>query len=150
MSDNGPTGELNLYHRDEIDLIQKGGFYGWPLYSANTRTIEPAPANPLNPIPPILDSGTAVSWAPSGIAFYAAHANEQPTLFVAELNGETLLRVTISATNAALVTGTQTVVTGQGRLRDVVPSGGCLLLLTSNDDGRGSGASDQLLRACPS
>ncbi|HNR65951.1 MAG TPA: PQQ-dependent sugar dehydrogenase, partial [Atribacterota bacterium] len=30
-SEHGPTGEFGLYSRDEVNIIEKGGNYGWPL-----------------------------------------------------------------------------------------------------------------------
>lgn len=147
---NGPTGDLGLYHRDELEVIQKGGFYGWPLYAATTRTSVADPGGLPQYIQPILSSGPDVSWAPSGIAWWAPAANVQPSLFVTELNGQALMQVIVDPNNPSAVTATYTVIGGQGRLRDVVPIAGsnCLLVLTSNDDGRGSGAKDQLLKAC--
>ncbi|MGH2927736.1 MAG: PQQ-dependent sugar dehydrogenase, partial [Solirubrobacteraceae bacterium] len=149
---NGPTGELGLYHLDELEVIQKGGFYGWPLYAATTRTSVSDPGGLPAYIPPILNSGPDLSWAPSGIAWWAPAANVEPSLLVAELNGQALMQVIVSPTDSSTVTATYSVITGHGRLRDVLPIAGtnCLLILTSNDDGRGSGAQDQLLKACAS
>ncbi len=149
---NGPTGDLGLYHLDELEVIQKGGFYGWPLYAATTRTSVPDPGGLPQYIQPILNSGSSVTWAPSGIAWWAPAANVQPSLFVSELLGQALMQVTVDPNNPSVVTGTYNVITGQGRLRDVVPiaNSNCVLVLTSNDDGRGSGAKDQLLKACAS
>ncbi|HEX4214164.1 MAG TPA: PQQ-dependent sugar dehydrogenase [Candidatus Dormibacteraeota bacterium] len=147
---NGPTGDLGLYHRDEIEVIQKGAFYGWPLYAANTRTSVADPGGLPPDTPPILSSGPDFSWAPSGIAWWAPSANVQPSLLVTELNGQALMQVIVNPANPSAVTGSYNVVTGHGRLRDVLPiaNSNCVLLLTSNDDGRGSGAADQLLKAC--
>lgn len=149
---NGPTGDLGLYHRDELEVIQKGAFYGWPLYAATTRTSVADPGGLPADTLPILNSGADVSWAPSGIAWWAPADNVQPSLLVAELTGQALMQVVVDPNNPSSVTATYNVVTGQGRLRDVLPITGthCLLLLTSNDDGRGSGAKDQLLKACAS
>lgn len=147
---NGPTGDLGLYHLDELEVIQKGGFYGWPLYAATTRTSVADPGGLPQYVPPILNSGPNVSWAPSGIAWWAPAANVQPSLLVAELNGQALMQVIVDPNNPSTVTATHDVLTGQGRLRDVVPiaNSSCVLVLTSNNDGRGSGAKDQLLKAC--
>jgi glucose/arabinose dehydrogenase len=147
---NGPTGDLGLYHLDELEVIQKGGFYGWPLYAATTRTSVPNPGGLPQYIHPILSSGPDISWAPSGIAWWAPAATAQPSLLVTELAGQELLQVVVDPDNPGYVTTTHNVITGRGRLRDVVPIAGsnCVLVLTSNDDGRGSGVKDQLLKAC--
>ncbi len=149
---NGPTGDLGLYHRDELEVIQKGGFYGWPLYAATTRTSVADPGGLPQYTPPILSSGDSATWAPSGIAWWAPAANVQPSLLVAELLGQALMQVIVDPNNPSLVTATYNVISGQGRLRDALPiaNSSCLLVLTSNDDGRGSGAQDQLLKACAS
>ncbi len=149
---NGPTGDLGLYHRDELEVIQKGGFYGWPLYADTTRTSVADPGGLPATIQPILGSGDSVTWAPSGIAWWSPATNVQPSLLVAELYGQALMQVIVDPNNPSAVTATYTVVTGQGRLRDVLPiaNSNCVLLLTSNDDGRGSGAQDQMLKACAS
>ncbi len=147
---NGPTGDLGLYHRDELEVIQKGGFYGWPLYAATTRTPVPDPGGLPQQILPILSSGPNVSWAPSGIASWAPTTNVQPSLLVAELAGQALMQVVVDPDDPSHIIATHNVITGQGRLRDVVPiaNSRCILVLTSNDDGRGSGGNDQLLKAC--
>ncbi|MDR0360792.1 MAG: PQQ-dependent sugar dehydrogenase [bacterium] len=151
VSDNGPTGELSLYHHDELDLVQKGAFYGWPLYAANTRTSVAQPGNLPAPVAPILESGGDVSWAPSGIAFYAPKRTEQPTLLVSELNGQQVMRVLIDPANPSHVTSQQQVLSGVGRVRDVtVGPDNCLYVLTSNADGRGPGGPDRMLKSCSS
>jgi len=146
---NGPTGDLGLYHLDELEVIQKGGFYGWPLYAATTRPSVSDPGGLPPYIHPILNSGPNISWAPSGIAWWAP-ANVQPSLLVTELEGQALMQVVVDPNNPSVVTATYKVITGHGRLRDVVPiaNSNCVLVLTSNDDGRGSGTQDQLLKAC--
>jgi hypothetical protein len=62
------------------------------------------------------------------------------------------MQVVVDPDNPSRVTATHNVITGRGRLRDVVPiaRSNCVLVLTSNDDGRGTGAKDQLLKACAS
>jgi glucose/arabinose dehydrogenase len=151
VADNGPTGELGLYHHDELDLVQKGGFYGWPLYAANTRTSVAQPGNVANPIPPLIESGGEVSWAPSGMTFYSPHRNEQATLLMSELNGQQVMRIVIDSGNPAHVASQQQVLGGVGRVRDVVTGpDNCLYVLTSNGDGRGSGGPDRVLKSCSS
>lgn len=60
------------------------------------------------------------------------------------------MQVVVDPNHPSDVTTTYNVITGQGRLRVVVPiaNSSCVLVLTSNSDGPGSGAKDQLLQAC--
>lgn len=151
-SSNGPTGDLGLCCHDEIDLVTQGGFYGWPAWAANTRTTFPQGSLPAQRVPPLAESGASTAWAPSGIAFYAPAKDEQPTLLVATLRGEALRRFVIDPGDPAKVTGQEVVLQGQGRLRDAVAGpDGCLYVLTSNRDTRGTPRSgdDQVLKLCP-
>jgi glucose/arabinose dehydrogenase len=151
VSNNGPTGEFGLLHHDEVDLVQPGGFYGWPVMAGNLATGQAAAPGLPSRIPPVLESGSD-TWAPSGMTFYAPRPGEQPTLLVASLKASNLLRLKIDPSNPAHLLGQETLLSGFGRLRDAVAGpDGCLYLLTSNRDGRGSPSAqdDRVLRACP-
>lgn len=149
-SNNGPTGDLGLCCHDEIDLLRQGGFYGWPAWAANTRTS--FQGNLPDRVPPLVESGGSVAWAPSGMTFYSPSKDEQPTLLVATLKGEALRRFTFDASDPSRITGQETVLTGD-RLRDAVanPADGCLYVLTNNRDTRGSPkpGDDRILKLCP-
>jgi glucose/arabinose dehydrogenase len=152
-SSNGPTGDLNLCCRDEVDLVQQGGFYGWPEWAATTRTSYPQGSLPAQRVPPIAESGDSTVWAPSGMTFYAPSKNEVPTLLVAELKGEALRRFVLDPADPSKVTSQEIVLQGKGRLRDAVAGpDGCLYVLTNNRDTRGTPRSgdDQVLQLCPS
>ena len=147
---NGPTGDLGLCCHDELDLVQVGGFYGWPAWAADTRTSYGQGSLP-DRIPPLAESGTS-TWAPSGIAFYASAPGQRAALYMAELRGEVLRRFILDPSDPAKVTAQEVVMEGQGRLRDVVPGpDGCLYVTTSNRDSRGSPRSgdDRVLKLCP-
>jgi len=120
---------------DELNLIQPGRNYGWPLM----RGDETVPGMET----PVLNSGTD-TWAPSGIAFYPG------SLYFAGLRGQSLFRVDLADSPLIL----KTYFNGNfGRLREVVVGpDGMLYLLTSNRDGRGVPTSDddQMLRINPS
>ena len=153
VSNNGPTGEFGLFHNDEIDLIQRGAFYGWPVKAGNTPAGRPQDyGNPPDRVPPVAWSGNSVTWAPSGMTFYSPRAGEQPTLLVAGLAAQALLRFTIPPESPGTSSGEEVLLRGPGRLRDA-ESGpdGCLYVLTSNRDGRGSPqpGDDKVLRLCP-
>lgn len=119
-SEHGPSGVP--WGHDELNVIRPGGNYGWPeVYG---RGGAPRFEDP------VLESGRR-TWAPAGLAILG------DDLYMAQLRGERLLRVRITAdgrvaSTAALLDGTH------GRLRDVVVSpAGTLYVTTSNRDGRG-------------
>jgi glucose/arabinose dehydrogenase len=136
-SEHGPTGN------DEINLIQSGLNYGWPV-------IQGAAANPGMEAPVAV---FASAIAPSGASFYRGQrfplfANN---LFVATLRGTHLLRLTIDASRR--ITSQERLLEGTfGRLRDVISGpDGYLYVCTNNRDGRGSPGSgdDRILRIVP-
>lgn len=112
---------------DEVNAIQAGGNYGWPVaegIAEDERFIDPAVV------------WSPVDASPSGMAAVG------DTLFVAALRGERLW--TIDTADGAAAGEASAVFTGEwGRLRDVVaaPDGG-LWVLTNNTDGRGTAQLD--------
>lgn len=152
VSDNGPTGELaGLYHHDSIFLVTPGGFHGWPIYAGNVATGQQPTASLPARVAPVAESGDD-TWAPSGMTFYTPAANQEPTLLVGTLLGQAVRRFVFDPANPAHLLSQEVVLSGQGRTRDVVATPDhCLLVLTSNRDGRGSPhpGDDQILRACP-
>jgi glucose/arabinose dehydrogenase len=151
VSNNGPTGEFGLLHHDEVDLVQPGGFYGWPVMAGNLATGQPAPAGLPSRLPTLIESGND-TWAPSGMTFYTPSRNQQPTLLVATLKSGNLLRLTIDPANPGHLLAQQPLLNAFGRLRDAVSGpDGCLYVLTSNQDGRGQPQpqDDRVLRSCP-
>jgi glucose/arabinose dehydrogenase len=86
------------------------------------------------------------------MAFYAPDPRQQPTLLVATLRTEQLLRLVIDPADPARVTSQEVVLGGNGRLRDVVAGrDGCAYVLTSDQDGRGTRrpGDDRVLKLCP-
>lgn len=154
VSNNGPTGEFGLFHNDDVDLIQAGGFYGWPVVAGLTPAGRSQDyGNPPSRVPPVATSGNSDTWAPSGMTFYSPSATQQPTLLVATLTGQALRRLVIDPAQPGQASDQQIVLTGYGRLRDAVDGpDGCVYVLTSNRDGRGTPqpADDRVLRLCPS
>jgi glucose/arabinose dehydrogenase len=135
-AEHGPNGN------DEINVIQSGANYGWPVIQGSQTA-----AGMTTPV--VFYSSTI---APSGIAFYRGQRIPQfaNNLFVAALRGTHLTRATTDArrivTQERLLDGTY------GRLRDVVSGpDGYLYFLTNNRDGRGSPMSgdDKILRIVP-
>jgi aldose sugar dehydrogenase len=106
---------------DEINIIQKGGNYGWPIYQGNNTA-----SGFIKP----LRVYTEFTLAPSGIAFY------QNSIYVAGLRGSQLRKITLSADGKS-VTGETALYTELGRIREVVEYKGYIYICTSNRDGRG-------------
>jgi glucose/arabinose dehydrogenase len=148
VSEHGPSGDLGQCCHDEINLIRKGGFQGWPFFAGNTA-IEAGP--PAEALAPVAESGGTETWAPSGLAV-RPRADGTTDLYVAHLRGLRLARFTVPAGQPAQLGAPTTVVSDLGRLR-VAQLGpdGCLWFGTSNRDGRGTpqGGDDRLLRSCP-
>lgn len=123
----GPTGIMYASEHgdeanDELNIIKKGGNYGWPLYQGNntaTGYIKPIRAY------------TEFTLAPSGIAFY------QNTVWMAGLRGTQLRKVTLNDEGNSVM-GEKALFTEFGRIRDVVEHNGFLYISTSNRDGRGT------------
>jgi glucose/arabinose dehydrogenase len=138
--DHGPTGENGRYDHDELNVIHKGGNYGWPVViGTQERSGMTAPIAVWTP-----------AIAPSGIAVYTGTAIQEwsGNLFVGALRGQQLRRIAVEP-----ATGTPTGwrVSGQealfekqyGRIRLVhMGPDGALYFGTSNRDGRGSAAQD--------
>lgn len=104
--------------KDEINQIEEGKNYGWPVIEGDEESEEF--------VSPILHSGENTTWAPSGITFH----NDR--LYVAGLRGEGIYVVNVE-TGELVDT-----ITGFGRVRDVYSSGDVLYFVTNNTDGRGT------------
>lgn len=129
-SEHGPSGELGLRAWDEVNVIRRGGNYGWPL-----QVGAPGRAGYVDPIAAWPDVATP----PSGMTFWRGD------LYAASLRSEALLRIEVERTGAGwraraierwFAEGPQR---GRwGRLRDAVAGpDGALYVLTNNRDGRG-------------
>ncbi len=123
VAEHGQTGN------DEINLIKPGANYGWPLVSGNEKRdiMEP----------PVLHSGSD-TWAPSGAAFAGGE------LLVTSLAARGLY-----AFDAAAGALKPVFSSGDG-LRDVMPVGSDIYVITTNRSPRAQGPSqDRLLRLSP-
>jgi glucose/arabinose dehydrogenase len=128
-SEHGPSGEFGLRNKDEINIIQKGGNFGWP------HVVGAAGKNSYH--------DPLVMWKqatpPGGIAFF------KNDLYVATLRSEALIRIRLETTNRNFNISTierfftKGHYSGKfGRLRDVVLGPDeSLYVLTGNRDGRG-------------
>jgi aldose sugar dehydrogenase len=147
-SEHGPTGEFGLCCHDEVNLIEGGGFYGWPFRAGNAPAQEGEP--PQRPIAPIAESGPDDTWAPAGLAVHEP-AGGPTELLIANLAGEELLRMVLADDEPGEVADVEVAIDGLGRLRAaILGPDGCLYMTTSNTDGRGSprDGDDRLARVC--
>ena len=133
----GPAGiyasEHGTFSNDEINLIVKGGNYGWPLLSG-ICTNEPncngdGYIYPLTSYTPTL--------APSGLTYYGADKYHflQNSLLVACLKGQKIEVASLSADGKQLASSLSLSVGSLGRFRDVLVSpNGRIFASTSNRD----------------
>jgi glucose/arabinose dehydrogenase len=121
---------------DELNLVEKGGNYGWPRVEGaggDASYVDPQLVWPVDQA------------SPSGLAFADGH------LWMAGLRGQRLWRITVSGKGEA--SKPRAFFTEDfGRLRTVAAApDGLLWLTTSNRDGRGepAPADDRILRVRP-
>lgn len=129
---------------DELNLIQKGGNYGWPVYHHEK--------NAAGFIAPLMTWTPAI--APSGACFYRGDKfpKWRNRFFFCALRGEALYCVTFSIVDPTKVDHIVAVLNKDyGRLRAVhVGLDGYLYVTTSNSNGLGLSANkDRLLRLVP-
>ena len=133
-TEHGPSGLQSGF--DELNLIVKGGNYGWPL----VRGEETRAAMQV----PVLQSGASDTWAPAGLAYLDG------VLYFTGLRGAALYRVEIVGDS---VSDLRIFFKGEyGRLRAfTIGPDGWLVLSTSNTDGRGSlfQGDDRIIRVNP-
>ena len=126
------SSEHGATRNDEINIIVKGGNYGWPNYEGNN--------SPQGYIKPLIFYPD-FTLAPSGIAYYNG------ALFVTGLRGSQLRKISLSS-DGKTVTGEESFLTNLGRIREVVEHEGYLYITTSNRDGRGipQSGDDKIIR----
>ena len=115
---------------DELNLITRGGNYGWPEVEGPGGIA----AGFLDPL---------VSW-PTKVASPSGLAVTSDAIYLAGLRGERLWRVPLAQVVSGSPVKPQALVTGEyGRLRAVVVlPGEDLLIMTNNTDGRGDPGPD--------
>lgn len=103
---------------DEINKIEVGQNYGWPTIEGQEEQ--------EGMVSPLFTSGDGATWAPSGMGYYDGK------LYVAALRGTAILGFDPA-------TGEQwEVITGLGRIRDVLIEDDYLYFISNNTDGRGT------------
>jgi glucose/arabinose dehydrogenase len=149
-SEHGPSGEFSLFANDEINIINKGGNYGWPEAVG-------APGVKTYVDPLIVWKKTT---PPSGMTFYTGKSlpHLDNDLFVATLSSEALIRIRLKRERTYQVTAIERWFANDfspgkyGRLRDVVHGpDGAIYFLTNNRDGRGKPreGDDKIYRIVP-
>jgi len=145
-TEHGPSGEGGRAANDEINLIESGRNYGWPIVVG--KSTDPTFANP------VFYTGDQETWAPSGCSFYKADVFPQwkNSFFVATLRGVHLHRFLFDPETGEIRASEKLLQQTLGRIRDVVEGPDRLLYLaTSNRDGRGSPSptDDRIVRLAP-
>lgn len=114
---------------DELNLIEPGANYGWPVIEGDTA--EDGKKRPL------MHSGEQ-TWAPSGILF-VRQGPWKNQLLAANLRGEQLWKAELDQENPGKIVSLHSLFSGDfGRIRDIEEGpDGSLYFLTNNRDGRG-------------
>lgn len=107
---------------DELNLIQPGGNYGWPLIEGTGE--DPAYINPV------------AQWSPTSAASPSGLAIVDDVAYVASLRGEVLWQVPLVGDRAGTPVALDLGDLGRLRTVEAMPDGS-LWLMTSNTDGRG-------------
>ncbi|HEU4507355.1 MAG TPA: PQQ-dependent sugar dehydrogenase [Pyrinomonadaceae bacterium] len=141
QTEHGPSGFDGGQGGDEVNIVEKGKNYGWPvIHHTQTRAGMEAPLLEYTP-----------ACAPASGAFYrgSALANFKGNYFFGCLRGERLIRVSLDGRR---VLNQENLATEYGRIREVAEGpDGFLYFSTSNRDGRGDPAQDddRILRIVP-
>ncbi|HJQ23122.1 MAG TPA: PQQ-dependent sugar dehydrogenase [Blastocatellia bacterium] len=141
-TEHGPSGFDGPGGGDEVNIIERGKNYGWPVIH-HTATHEGMES-------PLLEYTPAV--APASGMFYrgAAFPEWRGNFFFGCLRGQCLIRVVLDGRR--VVSQERMLREDYGRIRDVAEGpDGALYFSTSNRDGRGRAASDddRILRLVP-
>jgi aldose sugar dehydrogenase len=141
-TEHGPSGGDAPGGGDEVNIIEKGKNYGWPIIH-HRETHEGLES-------PLLEYTPAV--APASGTFYRGSAFPQfrGNFFFGCLRGETIIRVVLDGSR--VVSQEQLFKDQYGRIRDVAEGpDGAIYFSTSNRDGRGNPASDddRILKLVP-
>ncbi len=134
-TEHGPSGFFPACCQDEVNRIEAGANYGWPIVTG-----KPGDQRFRDPL---VWSGNTDTWAPSGAAFATRPGPLRGSLLFSALRGVHLHRIVLTPDGRGVAFEERLLVNQYGRLRDVYEiSSGEFLILTSNRDGRGRPAPD--------
>jgi glucose/arabinose dehydrogenase len=142
QTEHGPSGFDGPSGGDEVNIVEKGKNYGWPLAHHDVAA--------EGTEPPLLLYTPAC--APASAAFYRANVfpQFQNNFFFGCLRGTRIIRVVLDGRR--VVTQEDLLAGKYGRIRDVAEGpDGYLYFSTSNRDGRGEPTSDddRIMRLVP-
>jgi len=138
-TEHGPSGGQGCC-QDEINKIEKGKNYGWPLIRGTQSKDEF--------IGPLWISGASKTWAPGNITYIRKGPWTGSIIFTG-LRGQALYKITIDQSTGAISSIDEMFANQYGRLREVIQlENGDILISTSHTDGRGTPDStdDKILR----
>ena len=141
QTEHGPSGFDGPGGGDEVNIVEKGKNYGWPIiHHKETKAGLESPLLEYTP-----------ACAPASGMFYRGSVFPQFTgnFFFGCLNGASLMRIEL---NGRSVVKQESIVRNYGRIRDVAEGpDGFLYFSTSNRDGRGKPSSDddRIMRIVP-
>ena len=142
QTEHGPSGFDGPGGGDEVNIVERGKNYGWPLI--HHRQTKEGLESPLLEYTP--------ACAPASAAFHRATTFPQfrNNLFFGCLRGERIVRVVLDGRRVVIQ---EDLLTGKyGRIREVAEGpDGAIYFSTSNRDGRGTPApdDDRILRLVP-
>lgn len=125
-TEHGPTSEFGWCCHDEINLIEPGKNYGWPIAIGGTETDSLTPA--------IYQTGFEV-WAPSGCTFIKGKewGSWEGDFIFGALKEERLVHFDMNTTGDSLLNRRDTLIGVYQRLRNIIQApDGSLLFSTSN------------------
>jgi len=135
-TEHGPSGFDGGTGGDEVNIVEKGKNYGWPVIHHRQKH--------AGMEPPLLEFSPAV--APASAAFW------KNDFYFGCLRGEHLHRVVLDPQDRRRVLREETLYSNLGRIREVaVGRDGALYFSTSNRDGRGNpdASDDRIFRVAP-
>jgi len=134
-TEHGPSGFFPACCQDEVNRIEAGANYGWPIVTG-----KPGDQRFRDPI---AWSGSTDTWAPSGAAFATVPGPLRGSFLFATLRAQHLHRIVFTPDGRGVAFEERLLLNQYGRLRDVYEiATGEFLVLTSNRDGRGRPAAD--------
>lgn len=123
---------------DELNLIEKGGNYGWPESEGDTVL--------SGTVAPVVHSGPDVTWAPASAEFLNG------SIFFGGLRGSALYEAVLDRGGTGVLEIKPHFKDKYGRIRTVTEGrDGLLYIMTSNRDGRGNvrEGDDKIIRLNP-